>query len=175
MAHIMITLLGVEGQPWEAAEHVWKAKPLPPGLHVLHAYTRLKNGSSKVSLMVRNISDSHIFLKKGVPVAQVMSASLVLPTELLPEMKAALGLESRPEPMSVAARQEKLQEKLSLGGLAHWSPGNAVAVRELVLAYHDICPLEVMSWAALVPLSTRYTSRTVIPSRSSSGVYPHLS
>ena len=44
--------------------------------------------------------------------------------------------------MSVAVRQEKLLEKLNLDGLAHWSPGNAVAVRELVLAYHDVFTLE---------------------------------
>ena len=53
-AHVMITPLKVgEGQPWEA-------RPLPPGLHVLHAYTRLKNGSGKVSLMVRNMSESRL-------------------------------------------------------------------------------------------------------------------
>ena len=135
-AHIMITPLRAgEGQPWEA-------RPLPPGLHVLHAYTHLKNGSGKVSLVVRNTSNSHIFLKKEVPVAQVMSASPVLPMELLPEMEAILGMEARPEPMLVAARQEKLLEKLNLDGLAHWSPGNVVAVRELVLAYHDVFTLE---------------------------------
>ena len=44
--------------------------------------------------------------------------------------------------MSVAARQEKLLEKLNLHGLAHWSPGNAVVMRELVLAYHDVFALE---------------------------------
>ena len=81
-SHMMITPLSVEGKPWET-------KPLPPGLHVLHAYTCLKNGSRKVSLMVRNVSDSHIFLKKGVPVAWVMSASLVLLVELSPEMEAS--------------------------------------------------------------------------------------
>ena len=86
-SHMMITLLRVEGQPQEG-------KLLPSGLHVLHAYTCLKNSSSKVSLVVRNISDSHIFLKKGVPVMQVVSASLVLPAELSPEMEATLGLES---------------------------------------------------------------------------------
>ena len=85
--HIMVTLLRVEGQPQEG-------KPLLPGLHVLHLYTRLKNGSSKVSLVVRNISDSHIFLKKGVPMVRVVSASLVPPVELSPEMEAALGTES---------------------------------------------------------------------------------
>ena len=86
-SHVMITLLRAEGRTQES-------KPLPPGLHILHAYTRLKNSSSKVSLVVRNVSDSHIFLKKGVPVAQVMSASLVPPVELTSEMEATLGMES---------------------------------------------------------------------------------
>ena len=88
------------------------------------------------------MSDSHIFLKKGVLVAWVVSASLVPPTELSPEMEATLGAESRPKPMSVAARQEKLLDKLNLDGLANWSPENAVAARELVLAYHDVFALE---------------------------------
>ena len=133
-ALMMITLLKVgEGQLWEA-------RPLPLGLHVLHMYTCLKNGSGQVSLVVRNMSDD--FLKKGVPVAQVMSVSPVPPTELSLEMEAALGTEARPELMLVVARQEKLLEKLNLDGLAHWSPRNATAVRELVLAYHDVFMLE---------------------------------
>ena len=86
--------------------------------------------------------DSQIFLKKGVPVAQVVSALLVPPVELSPELEAALGKEPRPEPLSVAARQEKLLEKLNLDGLTHWSPENVEAVRELVLAYHDVFTLE---------------------------------
>ena len=135
-AHIMVIPLKVgEGQQRDS-------RPLPPGLHVLHMYTCLKHGSSKVSLVVRNMSNSHIFLKKGVPVVQVMSVSPVPPTELSLEMEAVLGMEARPELMSVVVRQEKLLEKLNLDGLAHWSPGNAVAVRELVLAYHDVFTLE---------------------------------
>ena len=87
MAHVMVTLLKVgEGQPRDS-------RPLPLGLHVLHAYTCLLNGSSKVSLVVRNTSNSLIFLKKGVPVARVVSASPVPPTELSLEM-AVLGAES---------------------------------------------------------------------------------
>ena len=88
------------------------------------------------------MSDSQIFLKKGVPVVRVVSALLVLPTELSPELEATLGEEPRPEPLSVAARQEKLLDKLNLDGLTHCSPENAVAVRELVLAYHDVFALE---------------------------------
>ena len=86
-SYMMITALKVEGRPWGT-------KPLPLGLHVLHAYTRLKNSSGRVSLVVRNMSDSHIFLKKGVPVVQVVSTMLVLPAELSPEMEAALGVET---------------------------------------------------------------------------------
>ena len=71
-----------------------------------------------------------------------MSVLPVPQTELLPEMEAILGVESRPEPMSVVVRQEMLLEKLNLGGLAHWSPGNAVVVRELVLAYNYVFTLE---------------------------------
>ena len=119
-----------------------EARPLPLELHVLHVYTRLKNGSSRVSLMVRNMSDSHIILKKEVPVVHVMLASPVPPTELLLEMEATLGTEAKPQPMSVVARWEKLLEKLNLDGLAHWSPRNAAVARELALAYHDVFALE---------------------------------
>ena len=79
--------------PLRAEAQLRESKPLSPGLHILHAYTHLKNSSGKVSLVVRNMSDSHIFLKKGVPVARVVSASLVLPVELSPEMEAT-GAES---------------------------------------------------------------------------------
>ena len=50
-------------------------------------------------------------------------------------------MESQPEPLSVVVRQEKLLEKLNLDGLANWSPENAAAVRELVLAYHGVFAL----------------------------------
>ena len=136
MTHVMIMPLKAgEGQPQET-------RPLPPGLHILHTYTCLKNGSGRVSLVVRNMSNSHIFLKKGVLVVQVMSVSLVPPAELSLEMEAALGTEAKPEPMSVVARQEKLLEKLNLDRLSHWSQKNAAVVRELVLAYHDVFALE---------------------------------
>ena len=134
-SYVMITPLKAAGQPQET-------KPLPLGLHVLHAYTHLKSGSGRVYLVVRNVLDSQIFLKKGVPVAWVVSTLLVPPVELSPELEATLGKEPRPEPLSVAARQEKLLEMLDLDGLTHWSPENAVAVRELVLAYHDVFTLE---------------------------------
>ena len=66
--------------------------------------------------------DSQIFLKKGVPVAQVVSTSLVPPVELFPELEATLGEEPRPEPLLVAVRQEKLLEKLNLDGIDPLDP-----------------------------------------------------
>ena len=116
--------------------------PLSPGLHVLHAHTRLKMSSSKVFMVVRNMSESPIFLKKGVQVAQVVSASPVPPMELSSEMEAALGAEVMQESMSVTTQQEKLLEKLNLDGLSNWTPQKAAAARDLILAFHDIFALE---------------------------------
>ena len=67
-AHIMVTPLR-----WQPGE----VQPLPPRLHVLHKYTRLKMSSNKVSIILRNMSESQVLLKKGVQVARVVSASLV--------------------------------------------------------------------------------------------------
>ena len=92
------------------------------GLHVLNMYTQLKMSSNKVSVVVRNMSDSPIYLKKGVQVAHVVSASPVPPAELSPVMEAARGAETAWEPMLVTAQQEKLLQKLDLDGLSNWTP-----------------------------------------------------
>ena len=115
---------------------------LPLGLHVLHAYTRLKMSSSKVSVIIRNMSESPVFLKKGVQVAWVVSASLLPPVELSLEMEAALGMEDRCPSLLVAEQQGKLLEKLNLDGLSNWTPRNAAVVRELVLTFHDVFALD---------------------------------
>ena len=94
-AHVMVTPLKAgEAQPGGV-------QPLPPGLHILHVYTLLKMSSNEVSVVVRNMSDSPIYLKKGVQVAHMVSASPVPSAELSPEMEAALGAEMAYEPMSV--------------------------------------------------------------------------
>ena len=58
-------------------------------------------GSNKLSMVVRNMSDSPIYLKKGVQITCVVLAMLVPPAKLSPEMEAALGVEAQQEPMSV--------------------------------------------------------------------------
>ena len=135
-AHMMITpLRAYKAQP----DGAW---PLLPGLHVLHAYTLLKMRSSKVSVVVRNMLDSPIYLKKGVWLAHVVSASLVPPVELSPKMEAALRAEIACEPMMVTVWQEKLLKKLNLDGLSNWTSRNTAAARELVLAFNDTFVLD---------------------------------
>ena len=92
-----------------------------------------------------------------------------------PEMEALLGAESRPEPLSVAARQEKLLEKLNLDGLAHWSPENAVAVRELVLAYHDVFALDSNELGCTSTIEHKTHIENASLSKNGFGVYLHLS
>ena len=59
-----------------------RACQLPPGLQVLHAYTMLTAGSKQVLIVVRNMTDSTIFLKKGMHVVHVISAMLAPPEEV---------------------------------------------------------------------------------------------
>ena len=132
----MVTLLKA-GRVQPAGAHA-----LPPCLHVLHVYTRLKMGSNKVSVIMHNMSDSPLFLKKGVQLAHIVSALPVLSAKLSPDMEAALGEVVWSEPMSVAAHQKKLLEKINLDGISNWTPQNVAAMRELTLAFHNIFALD---------------------------------
>ena len=105
-------------------------------------YTKLKMSSSKVSVVVRNMSESLVFLKKGMRVAWVVSTSLVLSTELSMEMEAVLGTVDRRSSLLVTEQQRKLLEKLNLDGLSNWTPQNAMAACELVLIFHDVFALD---------------------------------
>ena len=116
--------------------------PLSPDLHVLHVYTQLKMSSNKVSVVVRNMSDSPIYLMKVVQVAGMVSALPVPPAELSPEMEAALRAETVQEPMLVMMWQEKLLQKLNLDCLSNWTPRNVAVARGLILAFHDIFTLD---------------------------------
>ena len=117
-----------------------KACPLPPGLQVLHVYTTLTSDSKQVSIVVQNMTDSAIFLKRGVHVAHVVSVMLVPPEEAPSEQ--AEGAQVPREQMSVQEWQEKLMYKLNLDGLSEWSPHNAAIARELLLSYHDTFALK---------------------------------
>ena len=123
---------------------LWRAKikPLPPGLQVLYVFTVWKRGSSKVSIVVRNVSESPIYLKKGIQVTRLVPATPILPSTPALVSEGATALEAVAEPLSMAEWQAKLLEKLDLSGLKNWAPRNAEAAEQLVLSYHDVFALE---------------------------------
>ena len=70
----------------------------------------------------------------------------------------------------MTTHKEKLLEKLNLDGLSNWTPQNAAAAKELVLAFHDIFTLDGNEF---VQLSTKSASMIVNPSKSDSDAYLH--
>ena len=58
-----------------------RGRQLPPRLQVLHTYTTIMAGHKQISIVVRNMTDQAIFLKKGARVAHVVSATLASPEE----------------------------------------------------------------------------------------------
>ena len=132
--HVMVTPIG------HAELKQDRVCPLPPGLQVLHAYTTLMAGCKQISIVVRNMTDQAIFLKKGVRVVHVVSAVLAPPEETpSTQDEDAQTLKER---MTVQEHQDKLLEKLNLDGLSQWTPCNAAIARELLLSYHDAFALE---------------------------------
>ena len=125
------------GGPWGA-----KIKLLPPGLQVLYVLTVQKQGGSKVSIVVQNVSESPIYLKRGIQVTRLVPTMPVPPSAPALVLEGSTALEAITEPLSVAGQQVKLLEKLDFSGLKNWAPRNAEAAEQLVLSYHDIFALE---------------------------------
>ena len=119
-----------------------KIKLLLPGLQVLYAFTVWKRGSSKVSIVVRNVSESPIYLKKGIQIVHLVPATPILPSTPVLVSEGVMALEAMAEPLSMVEWQAKLLEKLDLSGLKSWAPRNAEAAEQLVLSYHDIFTLD---------------------------------
>ena len=113
---------------------------LPPGLQVLHTYTTMTAGHKQIPIVVRNMTDQAIFLKKGTRVVHVVSATLAPPEET-PSTQDE-DAHAPKERMMVQEWQDKLLEKLNLDGLSQWTPCNATIPRELLLSYHGAFALE---------------------------------
>ena len=133
-AHIMVTHIGRVELKQDGG------RQLPPGLQVLHTYTTMAAGCKQISIVVWNMTDQAIFLKKGTRVAHIVSATLTPPEET-PSTQGE-NAHAPKECMTVQERQDKLLEKLNLDGLSQWTPRNAAIARELLLSYHDAFALE---------------------------------
>ena len=91
---------------------------------------------------MRNVSESPIYLKKGIQVARLVPATPIPPSVPAHVSEGATALEAVAEPLSMAEQQAKLLEKLDLSGLKNWAPRNTEAAEQLVLSYHDVFALD---------------------------------
>ena len=105
-------------------------------------FTVWKRGSGKVSIVVQNVSESPIYLKKGIQVAHLVPATAVPPSMPALVLGGVTALEAVAKPLSMVEQQAKLLEKLDLSGLKNWAPRNAEAAKQLVLSYHDVFALD---------------------------------
>ena len=74
--HVMVTPIG------HAELKQDRVRQLPPGLQVLHMYTTMTAGRKQILIVVQNMTDQAIFLKKGARVVHVVSAILAPPEEM---------------------------------------------------------------------------------------------
>ena len=111
---------------------------LPLGIDVQTAYATLANGSHRVPVVPRNNTQDWLEIKKGVPIARMVTANAV------PKVTHVLPTEKPHEQSTLteAKRQELLLEKLDLTGLDAWPKEQAEKACSLLKEYHDIFSLE---------------------------------
>ena len=115
-----------------------RSPALPLGIDVQTAYSTLADGGCRVSVILRNNTQDWLEIKKGVPVARMVTANAIPKvTHVLPA-----GGPCEQSTLTETARQELLLEKLDLTGLEAWPPEQAEKARSLLKEYHDIFSLE---------------------------------
>ena len=115
-----------------------RSPALPLGIDVQTAYSTLANGGRRVSVILTNNTQDWLEIKKGVPVARMVTANAIPKvTHVLPA-----GGPCEPSTLTETARQELLLKKLDLMGLEVWPPEQAEKARSLLKEYHDIFSLE---------------------------------
>ena len=140
--HVMVTPIG-----WAEVKQDGGCQ-LPPGLQVLHTYTTMTAGRKQISIVVRNVTDQAIFLKRGTRVVHIVSATLAPPEET-PSTQGE-DAHAPKECMMVQEGQDKLLEKLNLDGLSQWTPRNAAIARELLLSYcNDREQSRIKEWTSI--------------------------
>ena len=101
-------------------------------------YATLADGSNRITVVLRNNTWDWVEIKKGVPVAHMVTANEV------PKVTHLFSTEQKKEPptLSETERQDLLLEKLDLSGLEAWPEEQAEQARSLLKEYHDIFSLE---------------------------------
>ena len=115
-----------------------RSPSLPLGIDVQTVYATLADGSNRVTVVLRNITQDWLEIKKGIPIARLVAANEI------PKVTNILSAEEPKEQpsLSEAWRQDLLLEKLDLTGLEAWPEDQAEKARSLLKEYHDIFSLE---------------------------------
>ena len=111
---------------------------LPLGIDVQTAYATLADGSNWITVVLRNNTRDWLEIKKGVPIACMVTTNEVLKVTNLFSAEQKKGLPT----LSETERQDLLLEKLDLSGLEAWPQEQAEQAHSLLKEYHDIFSLE---------------------------------
>ena len=117
---------------------------LPQGLTVQNTYTKLRQGSKKAVIVVRNNTAYSQTLRKKTPVARAVAA---LPVPKPPEEVQLLeGADESHDPhtprLTVRQRHGKLFDELDLSSLDSWAPELVDAACQLLAKYHEVFSLD---------------------------------
>ena len=107
-------------------------------------YTKLRKGSEKVVIVVRNNTAYSQTFQKKTPVARVVAAS---PVPKPPEGEQLLRGDDEPHDshnprLTVRQRHGKLFDEFDLSGLVSWTPKLADATHWLLAKFHDVFSLD---------------------------------
>ena len=108
---------------------------LPLGIDVQTVYATLADGSNRITVVLRNNTWDWLEIKKGMPIARMVTANEVPKVTNLFSAKQTKETST----LSETERQDLLLEKLDLSGLEVWPQEQA---RSLLKEYHDIFSLE---------------------------------
>ena len=115
-----------------------KSPQLPLGVEVLSSYATLTMGSNRITIVLRNNTNEWVEVQKGVPIARMVTTSVIPPADL----GSSPVKTSHSGRMSEEERQRTLFEKLDLSGLETWDAKAAKQVRSLLAEYLDLFSLE---------------------------------
>ena len=115
-----------------------RSPSLPLGIDVQMVYATLADGSKRIMVVLRNNTWDWLEIKKGVPIAWMVTANKV------PKVTNLFSAEQTKEQSTLTEteRQDLLLEKLDLSGLEVWPQEQAGQARSLLKEYHDIFSLE---------------------------------
>ena len=106
----------------------------PLGIDVQTVYATLADGSNRITVVLRNNTQDWLEIKKGVPIAQMVTTNKVLKVTNLFSMEQT----KEQSTLTETERKDLLLEKLDLSGLEAWPQEQAEQARSLLKEYHDI-------------------------------------